>query len=234
MAAIDADVWVFTETRASITPADGYHGLHVPPHPTRRTDEDERWVSIWSRWPLRPTELPPDARGVVSAVVDHPAGPLVVHGTVLPWANDRGNDGQAGAWQEHYAAIEAQGHQWRELRSLYPHAPLVVAGDFNQDRDGSGWYGTRRGRDLLTAALTGADLECVTAEDVVATGKLQRSHLVDHIAISRSWARCSEVKLQCWEATDADGVHLSDHPTVLIDLEFVGSSAEHERLRGTT
>jgi hypothetical protein len=232
MAAIDADVWVLTETRASISPADGCHGLHAPPHPTRRSDADERWVSLWSRWPLRPTELPPDPRGSVSAIVDRPSDPLILYGTVLPWANDRGDDGQAAAWQEHYAAIEAQGDQWRQLRSLYPHAPLVVAGDFNQDRDGSGWYGTHHGRDLLTAALAGADLDCVTAEDVVATGKLQRSHLVDHIAICRDWAERSEVRLRCWETTDADGIRLSDHPTVVIDLEPADPSAE--RMRGGT
>jgi endonuclease/exonuclease/phosphatase family metal-dependent hydrolase len=234
MANLDADLWVLTETRASISPDDGYHGLHVPPHPTRRPDEDERWVSLWSRRPLRPTELPPDPRGAVSAIVDHPTGPIVLYGTVLPWANDRGDDGKAPAWQTHYAAIEAQGEQWRQLRSLYPQAPMIVAGDFNQDRDGSGWYGTERGRDLLTGALDSADLVCTTAEDVVATGKLQRSHLVDHIAISRDWAECSEVTLQCWETTDADGIRLSDHPTVAIDLEPADSSTARRNDRAET
>jgi hypothetical protein len=36
MAEIDADIWILTETRASISPAEGYHGLHSPPHPLRR------------------------------------------------------------------------------------------------------------------------------------------------------------------------------------------------------
>lgn len=42
MSRVDADVWVLTETRASIAPADGYHGVHAPPHPLRRSDTDER------------------------------------------------------------------------------------------------------------------------------------------------------------------------------------------------
>jgi hypothetical protein len=58
----------------------------------------------------------------------------------------------------------------------------------------------------------------VTAEDVVATGQLRESHLVDHIVICRRWADQFEVRLNCWEKTDPDGTRLSDHPTVRIDL----------------
>lgn len=63
MDAIDADIWVLTETRASVSPAESYYGLNTPPHPTRRPELDERWVSIWSRWPLWPTALPPQSAG---------------------------------------------------------------------------------------------------------------------------------------------------------------------------
>jgi hypothetical protein len=218
MAAIAADLWVLTETRASISPAEGYHGRHAPPHPTRRPDADERWVSIWSRWPLRPSGLPPDPRGAVSALVDSPDGELIIYGTVLPWANEKGDDGRATMWQVHYEQIERQAQEWRRLRDLHPDAPLVVAGDFNQDRDGSGWYGTRRGRDLLTQAMHDANLVCATDEDAVAAGKLRESHLVDHIAICRRWADGSRVRLNCWEKTDQDGIRLSDHPAIAIDL----------------
>lgn len=218
MAEIDADIWILTETRASISPAEGYHGLHSPPHPLRRPDADERWVSIWSRWPLRPSGLPPDPRGAVSAVVASPTGDVIVYGTVLPWANDKGDDDQARMWQIHYQQIERQAEDWRALRELHPGAPLVVAGDFNQDRDGSGWYGTHRGRGLLTQALDDVDLACVTAEDVVATGKLRESHLIDHIALCTRWNISPDIRLTCWEQTDPDGTHLSDHPTVAIDL----------------
>jgi endonuclease/exonuclease/phosphatase family metal-dependent hydrolase len=217
MTAIDADIWVLTETRVSVAPAPSYHGLHTPPHPTRRPDTDERWVGIWSRWPLRPTGLAPDPRGSVSAVVDSPFGELVVYGTVLPWANERGEDGRAKMWQVHYQEIERQGEEWMRLRQLHPDAHLVVAGDFNQDRDGSGWYGTHRGRDLLTAVLEQAGLTCASAEDV-ATGQLREGHLVDHIAISDGWAATSKLTLTCWEKEDEDGSRLSDHPTVALDV----------------
>lgn len=175
-------------------------------------------MSIWSRRPLRPTGLPPDPRGAISALVDAPDGPVVVYGTVLPWANDKGDDGTRRMWQVHYEQIERQGAEWQLLRERYPGVPLVVAGDFNQDRDGSGWYGTHHGRQLLTDALDAAGLTCVTVEDVVATGRLQADHLVDHIVICSRLAARSGVALHCWERRDDDGTHLSDHPTVAVDV----------------
>ena len=178
MAAIDADVWVLTETRASVAPSDDHHGLHTPPHPTRRADTDERWTSSWSRWPLEATAVPADPRGTVSAVVHAPAGPVVVYGTVIPWANDKGEDGTARMWEVHHREIERQGREWRQ----HPAAPLVVAGDFNQSRDSSGWYGTRQGRALLTDTMHAAGLECLTEADMVAVGELASAHLVDHVS----------------------------------------------------
>jgi endonuclease/exonuclease/phosphatase family metal-dependent hydrolase len=215
---VNADVWVLTETRITVAPASDYHGLHSPPHPARRPDEGERWVGIWSRWPIVPTGVEPYPGGAVSAIVRRPDGPFIVYGTVLPWANERGADGQAGMWEIHHAEVVRQGSDWRKLRTRFPDLPLVVAGDFNQDRDGSGWYGSRLGRELLTAALADAGLVCVTSEDVVAAGKLRRNHLVDHVAISDDWHRTLDVEVSCWEPTDAEGTKLSDHPTVAIDL----------------
>jgi hypothetical protein len=134
----------------------------------------------------------------------------------------------------HYQQIERQAEDWRALRKLHPGAPLVVAGDFNQDRDGSGWYGTHRGRDLLTQALDDVNLTCVTAEDVVAIGKLRASHLIGHLALCTRWNISPDIRLTCWEQTDPDGTHLSDRPTVAIDLHIKpsrrGSSARPDRL----
>jgi hypothetical protein len=215
---VNADLWVLTETRLGVCPGDGFEGLHTPPHPQRRPDADERWVGIWSRWPLIPTGIPPEPSGSVSAVVDRPEGPFVVYGTVLPWANEPGEDGTAGMWEIHHREIVRQGEDWRRIRLRFPDLPIVVAGDFNQDRDGSGWYGSRRGRALLTEALEGADLRVLTGDDMVASGRLARNHLVDHIAVSSTWSLGSDVEVSCWEPRDSDGTHLSDHPTVAVAL----------------
>ena len=218
MAEISADVWVLTETRVDIAPGPDLHGVHTPPHPSRRPDTDERWVGVWSHWPLAPTGIAPDPSGSISLIVERPEAPFVVYGTVLPWANERGEDGRARMWEVHEREVVRQGAEWAELRERFPRLPIIVAGDFNQDRDGSGWYGTARVRSALTEALDRAELECVTTEDVVATGRLDDQHLVDHVAVSRDLLTSTEVTMTCWPRTDADGVRLSDHPTVAIDL----------------
>src|SRR4051812_8869395 len=82
---IDADIWVLTETRASL-PLIATHPyyMHAPPHPSRRPDSDERWTSIWSRFPLGDAGIAPSPRGTVAAFVSTPIGPLTVYGTVVP------------------------------------------------------------------------------------------------------------------------------------------------------
>ena len=91
--AVDADVWVMTESRVGLPLSDAYpFVVHAPAHASRRPDTDERWVSIWSRYPLADAGVvasPWDAaacgfrsnpitrfapiRSVVSEVSDHPA-----------------------------------------------------------------------------------------------------------------------------------------------------------------
>lgn len=218
MAAVAADVWILTETRVDVAPGPGLHGAHTPPHPPRRPDEDERWVGVWSCWPLSPTGIAPDPSGSISLVVERPEGPFVIYGTVLPWANEPGEDGRARKWQVHEREVARQGEEWLELRRSFPDLPLIVAGDFNQDRDGSGWYGTPKVRSALTRALDDARLVCVTTEDVVTSGRLADQHLVDHVAVCGSLLASHDVSMSCWPRTDDDGVRLSDHPTVVVDL----------------
>ena len=216
MAAVGADVWILTETRASLSPGPGLHGLHAPPHPSRRPDPDERWVSVWSRWPMEPTAVEASPRGTVAAVVRVPAGPLLVYGTVIPWGNEPDADGRVGMWREHERELERQGIEWRELRRLHPGVPLIVAGDFNQDRDGSGWYWTRRVRALLSEELDRAGLAVATADDMVAAGQLE-THLVDHVAADAGVVRRG-AHVRGWPPRSPDGVRLSDHPGVAADL----------------
>ena len=224
MAEVDADIWVLTETHLDHIPTDEHlHSVFSPPHPERRPDH-ERWTAIWSRWPLTPIEDPaPHRRGTVAAIADTPLGPVVLYGTVVAWANEPNHDDGTPArmWEVHLAELDRQASEWAALRTLHPDLPLVVAGDFNQDRDGSGWYGTRRTRDRLTSGLEAAGLVCATADDVVAAGLLRTHHLVDHICVPTSLAGRSTVG--CWENIDDDGQRLSDHPAVAIDLDLGGA-----------
>ena len=61
MQAVDADVWILTETHVDHGPGDGYQSVHTPAFPERRP-ESERWVGIWSKLPLRAIEKPDRVR----------------------------------------------------------------------------------------------------------------------------------------------------------------------------
>lgn len=221
MAEVAADVWVLTETHVDHAPsADHRHVVFSPPHPERRLDH-ERWCAIWSRWPLEEIGDPPGhPRGSVAAVVHAPFGRVLVYGTVIAYANERHfDDGTtASMWQVHLAEIARQGAEWQRLRAQHPNLPMVVAGDFNQDRDGSGWYGTREARARLGEALDAAGLVCVTTLDVEREGLVAAGHLVQHICLSGELAPSAEVS--CWERFDEAGTRLSDHPTVAVDLRL--------------
>ena len=154
----------------------------------------------------------------MAVVVDAPFGELIVYGCVIPWANEPEltNRDSATMWQAHAEMIDRVDRDLHTIRHSHADVPIVVAGDFNQDRDGSSWYGTHAVRQQLGEVLDRHELACVTGFDVVATGLLHNRHLIDHICVPHHLAEVAEVS--CWEPTDNDGVRLSDHPTVAIDV----------------
>jgi endonuclease/exonuclease/phosphatase family metal-dependent hydrolase len=218
MESVDAEVWVLTEAHLDRSPGAGYEAVFSPEHTQRRPGR-ERWTAVWSRYPIVETpEVPGNRRGTVAAVVDAPPGPILVYGTVIAWANEKHfDDGRpARMWEVHRAEIERQAHEWSALRSAYPRVPLIVAGDFNQSRDGSRWYGEQRSRNALTEHLSSVRLRCVTEEDFAASGRLT-GHLVDHICVSDD---VKVGKVEVWDRCDDAGQRLSDHPTVAVDLDL--------------
>jgi len=225
MAEVDADVWLLTETHLDHRPTSMHgHFVFSPPHPERRP-LDERWAAIWSRWPLTPIEDPaPHQRGTVAAIVQMPGAHFIAYCTVIAWANEPFfDDGRpARMWEIHHAEAERQAAEWVRIRELHPDLPLVVGGDFNHDRDGSGWYGSDKGRRIVTTGLTAAGLDCVTDFDVVALGLLPAQHLVDHICVPSAWADRTDVTVL--DRFDTDGTRLSDHPTVIVDVAIDAST----------
>lgn len=218
MREVDADIWVLTETHVDHAPSEAHTGVFSPPFPERRPP-GERWAAIWSRFPIRPIDDPaPHPRGTVAARIETPFGALLVYACVIPWANERTlQDGRrARPWEAHFETIGRIDRELERLRGAHPPVPFALAGDFNQDRDGSGWYGTDEVRERLTALLARHDLTCRTSADMVASGQLAATHLVDHICVSRALA--TDFRVLCWEKTTPDGLHLSDHPTVALDL----------------
>jgi hypothetical protein len=212
IAAVNADVWVLTESRTSIAPGDDYLGIHSPPHPPRRSDPDERWVSIWSRLPMERVSVRPSLWSA-TALIDTDLGRVLVHGVVLPFhAEPNPDGGPVLAWSEFRKELARQATDWGDLRRMYPDAPVVVAGDLNQNLDGARWYGTVETRGLLRLALDGAGLTCLTTEDAVLSGQLKFDHLVDHICVSPGLSESSTVEI--WERVSFDGVRMSDHAGV--------------------
>jgi hypothetical protein len=156
--------------------------------------------------------------------------PQRITGSTIPYHRDGCPPyGTARQWESHYGAIATQGAEWQRLRRQFPSAEFCMAGDYNQNRDGGRWYGTKWGRSLLTLALIESRLRCVTEEDFIANGQLpdddQRGEdgkrlskrSIDHISLSHSWAE-KVVKVGAWSGTTESGYHLSDHSGVFADL----------------
>lgn len=218
MAEVDADIWILTETHVDHSPGPGYDVVHTPAIPERRP-ADERWVGIWSRYPIAPITDPlPRGRGTLATLVSTPSGDYIIYGCVIAWANEPflADGSPATMWRAHAETIAQIDHDLELIRDRHRSMPIIIGGDFNQDRDDSGWYGTNAVRQQLTDVLDRHRLACVTDFDVVAAGLLDNHHLVDHICVPLSLAERATVI--CWEILDENGVRLSDHPTVAVDL----------------
>lgn len=117
-----------------------------------------------------------------------------------------------GACRGRRSAIgSASGPGWR-----WPRAALVVAGDFNVNLGGKHYYGTERARKALRAGLAERQLHCATEWAQVPEGMLQFSP-IDHVVVPSSWAVRTKV-VRAWEGTDADGVKLSDHSGLVVEV----------------
>jgi len=130
-------------------------------------------------------------------------------------------------WSEFSKELMLQGEDWAAFRRQYPGIPLVAAGDFNQNLDRARWYGNPETRRQLGEALSCAGLTCLTAEDVVATGKLSLNHLIDHICVSSDLTGSFE----CWEPIDGEGVRMSDHPGVFARLRSAEPGDSTDRVK---
>jgi hypothetical protein len=184
-------------------PVDGYHS------------HGENCTTVQCRWPILQkieTAIPECS---VCAEVDGPQGRFLVYGAIITYANDRGPDGTSKRWVEHRRAIQQFGADWLRLRSDYAGHPLIVAGDFNQSRDGSGWYEDRVSLGALSEALAVAGLSCMTEQDFRATHGITRAS-IDHICATGPSLE-SAVKVGAWEGT-MNGRRLSDHNGVYVEF----------------
>jgi endonuclease/exonuclease/phosphatase family metal-dependent hydrolase len=218
IAEVDADLWVLTETSSAIS-IPGYEYVSTQP-----TDVDrypgENFTTIWSRWPIIKVIHTNDPEVAVCAEIDTPAGPMILYGTIITYANDGVNDGGYKRWEKHRQSIRNHAKDWRQIQQQFPHHHFCIAGDFNQSRDGSGWYADPEAVTMLTTILLDLSLDCKTGIDLRKTGKLETRASVDHICLSRPLAG-AVVDIGAWEGTTIDGTRMSDHNGVFVDVAFL-------------
>lgn len=218
-----AHLWVLTETNDAVD-LRSTHPWTVSSTPVAALHTPgERWVTIWSLYPVRPIPTY-DPTVAVCAQIDAPGGPLVLYATVLPHHADRGPSGNARNWAEHNRVVALQGADWRSIRARTPAHRFCVAGDLNQSRDnhrwsGRLWYGTRRGRARLTDELRTADLVCVTEGDLVGAGQLTTRSTIDHICLDTGSADLVHA-VHAWEPGQCADQPLSDHNGVAVDINL--------------
>ena len=227
LTAMDADVWVLTETHDNLDLSEHFEPIHS--FPRFETDLHGRWVTIWSRLPAIETIPTADVSRTVAATIDAGSdGPLIVYGTVLPWHSDPGPDphAPASAWSELHRVIPLQGAEWRSLRRRFPEASLIVAGDLNMNLGGKHYYGTKYGRAVLRRALAEADMVCLTETENFPPGQLDHPP-IDHICAGpRAGLTLASVVIG-WNKQLPDGVVVSDHSGVLADLTFTDRIARN-------
>lgn len=219
MRAIDADLWVLTETWVGLAPSPEHR---LVARAAAAADRDARrgevWTAIWSRLPAEPLSSAAEPDRCAAARIA-PAGhpPFLCFGSVLPWLSDGRRLPLRGA-PAFLAALAEQRAGWLALRAQHPGAGLVLAGDLNQDLAPVHYYGSRAGRDALRQALAADRLACLTAGDAARPGQAdatgtRRAH-IDHICVSPELAGQS---VGTWPAGELPA-NLSDHYGVWADL----------------
>lgn len=216
--AADADIWFLTETHEDVEPSRGFFSCFSG-SPDRASKEGERWVGIWSRWPIEPLDSysSDSARCAVGRIADSPIGEVILFGTVLPWTNEWQGIPGADA-QAFEAALALQKSDWLRLSQDFPKATLIVAGDFNQDLAPRHYYGSKKKRSLLESALVECDLVALTSGlgDPIARYSPPMA-CIDHICLSsgRGWVLDSSTR---WPDAPRPVASLSDHFGVSVRL----------------
>lgn len=213
----DADVIILTETRDRVRPSST---AYVPSHslPRPHCPDDERWVSIWTRFPVIETVPTEDPARSVAIRVASGTSTLLVFGTVLPWHADVGDaraEPTPRLWQEHHRVVAAQTAEWAVLSARYQQDRMVIAGDWNTDLlAGSGVtrypYGPTAEATLLMDTAMHLNLQIPTR--YIEDPGPQRPWLIDHIAGPRGASTVTTA-----EAISELGTAISDHPLVSVD-----------------
>lgn len=217
MSAIDADIWVLTETWQQIAPSPAHRLIaYSVAAPDRDSGAGECWTSIWSRHPGQPIPLAAEPERTAAARIVLPGGrPFIVYGTVLPWLSDQRQAPVTGK-QAFLDSLAAQSAEWAALKAKYADSALLIAGDFNQDLADKHYYGSGAGREALRTCLVQNELKCLTAGDQDPLASESGRASIDHIVVSQDVEASA---LAYWPEGELPRT-LTDHYGVWADLDL--------------
>jgi endonuclease/exonuclease/phosphatase family metal-dependent hydrolase len=209
---VNADLWILTETNTAISPGDNFFSAATLPE-LNYHKLGESYATIWTRWPMLRNIKTYSSEMAVCIEVESPIGPMIVYGSIITYANDKGSQGKSGHRVEHKKAIIEHGKDWKRIRAAFPNHHFVAAGDYNQSRDGSGWYEDATSVELLSGALRDNGLRCVTDNIKL----VESRSTIDHICVSKSFDTLPEA-VTGWEGLNSKGERLSDHNGVVMTI----------------
>lgn len=228
--AVDADIWILTETNTCLSPGSEFqsHASLSMTAPEKYADGENR-TTIASRLPILATIPTHDPETAVCVEVSWGNSRALVYGTILAYhaAGTRytyrfqGHDVSGReSWELHYESIASHAEEWKHLRREYPTHHFILGGDLNQTRTGSLGYGTHHGRELLGNALAECDLVCATGGNILSLDDAtEMPPVIDHICIDRGLAR-NQTAVRGWLAgAISAGKRLSDHSGTVVEIK---------------
>jgi hypothetical protein len=207
-----ADVWVLTETDDLFTPG------HAFSHSSAagcdgQSEKEDRWVTLWSRYPLQPIKTADDKRTAAARVTPECGDSFVVYGTVLPWVGSEWAGYPSAGGVAFREALSVQATDWMKIQHDYPADEFFLLGDLNQDLVSGPphYYGSDANHSELEKALTNAGLAALTggAADPVRRDSAPCA-CVDHICARRDSKWRAEPAVRWPDAAEPEK-GLSDH-----------------------
>lgn len=137
MRAIDADIWILTETNSCVSPGGSYKAVATSPISSLgRYTAGENRTTIWSRLPMGGGTIETcDPETAVCAEIQLAGSLFLIYGTIIPYhaAGTRypyrflGENQQGrNSWELHYESISRHATDWLRLRKQFPGHHLVV------------------------------------------------------------------------------------------------------------
>lgn len=203
---LDPDVICLTETLLGMIPDGGHpisanadHGYNTPP--------EKRKVALWSRTPWSEVDSDGSPSMPGGRYVSGITNGIRFTGVCIPWRDAHVSTGRKdrAPWEDHKRYLN--GIEPLLRTQLQSTAPLCLLGDFNQriprQKQPVDVYDTLMR--VISPALT-----CATTAEQVPTHSL-----IDHVATD---ARLRATVLRVISKTTEDGLRLSDHDGIVIEI----------------